>query len=75
MWVANERRDFAGNFIETAEHDVLASGLHSGALKNVAQARAGKAGSAHCTFAPLNAGDLRAMEAASVAGALERVDD
>ena len=54
---------------------MLAGGLHSGALQNVAQAWTGKAGSAHRAFAPLDAGDLRAMEAASVAGAFEGVDD
>src|SRR5580658_5976661 len=72
---ANERRDFAGNFVESAEHDVLAGGLHSGTLQDIAQAWAGKAGCANRALAPLNAGDLGAMQAASVAGAFEGVDD
>jgi len=71
---ANEGRNLAGDFIEAAEHDVLSGRLDSGALQEVAQAWAGKAGGAYRTFAPLNAGDLWAMQAAAVAGALEGVD-
>jgi hypothetical protein len=54
---------------------VLAGGFHSGALEYVAQAGTGEPGGAYCSFAPLHAGDLGAMEAASVAGALEGVDN
>ena len=39
---ANEGRNFAGNFIESAEHDVLARGFHSRALQNIAQSWTGK---------------------------------
>src|SRR5271166_3671530 len=70
---ANERGDFAGDFVESAEHYVLACGLDSGALQDVAQAWAGEAGGAYSALAPLHAGDLRAMEAASVAGAFQGV--
>ena len=72
---ANERRNFARNLIESSEHDVLASRLHSGLLQNVAQARSGKPCRADRAFAPLNSRNLRTVKAASVARAFERVDD
>ena len=54
---------------------MLAGGLHSGTLQDIAQARTGKAGSTHRTLAPLDARDLRAMQATSVACAFKGVDD
>src|SRR5882672_8022775 len=72
---ADEGRDFAGDLVEAAKHDVLAGGFHSGALQHIAQARTRKACGANRAFAPLNAGDLRTMQTAPVAGAFERVDD
>ena len=58
---ANKGRDFAGNLIEAAEHDMLARGLYSGALQEFAQPRTRELRSTHCTLSPLNAGDLRAI--------------
>src|SRR5579863_7802977 len=72
---ANKGRNFAWNFVEPAKHDVLAAGFRSGALQHIAQARSGEAGGSHRTFAPLNAGNLGTMKAASVPGALESIDD
>src|ERR1700722_11702178 len=54
---ANKGRDFAGNLIEAAEHDMLARGLYSGALQEFAQARTRKPRGPYGTFSPLNAGN------------------
>lgn len=72
---ANEGRDFAGNLVEPAEHNMFARRLHPGALQHVVQSWAGKSRRAHRTLAPLNAGNLRAMQATAVAGALKSVND
>src|SRR3984957_17645155 len=72
---ADEGRNFTRNFIEAAQHDVLAGGLNPGALQNIAQTWASEPRSSDSPLAPLYARDLRAMQAASVAGALERVDN
>jgi|SRR5208283_4677496 hypothetical protein len=71
---ANKGRDFARHFIEPAEHDMLAGSLDSGALQDCAQARATETGRAHRSFAPLDAGYLRTIKAASVSRALKRVN-
>ena len=54
---------------------MFARGFHSGPLQNITQARTGKTGRAHRAFAPLDAGNLRPLQTASIASALERVDD
>src|SRR5437660_780198 len=72
---ANEGRDFAGNFVEAAEHDLLAGGFHSGTLQYIAQARTGETGGAHRSLSPLHAGNLWTLQATAVSGALECVDD
>ena len=73
-YAANERRHFSGDFIQAAEHDVLTGGLDAGALQEIAQSRAGETGRPNCSFLPLNAWNMRLLEAASVAGAFERID-
>src|SRR5271166_5920690 len=74
-YAANKGRDFDRDFVEAAKHDVLAGGLDPRLLQDITQAWTGKAGGAYGTLAPLNAGDLGALQAATVAGAFERVDD
>src|ERR1700722_681609 len=73
-YAADEGRHFAGDFVEPAEHYVLAAGFEAGSLQNIAQARPGKARCAHGPLAPLNAGDLRALQGAAISGALQSVD-
>jgi len=54
---------------------VLSSRLYSGTLQDVPQTRTGESGSAHGALAPLNTGNLRTMQTATVARALQRVDN
>src|SRR6202044_1448723 len=55
------------------EHHMFARGFHSGTIENIAQAWPGETGGTDRSFAPLDAGDLRALQIAAVAGAFERV--
>ena len=74
-YAANEGRNFAGDLVEAAKHDMFAGGLHSGALQHVAQARTGESCRTHRALAPLDAGNLRAVQTAAIAGTLKRIYD
>src|ERR1700733_10476204 len=72
---ANEGRNFAGNFIESAEHNVLAGRLYPCLLQHIVKSWTGKPCRAHCSLAPLNARHLTAMQAAAITGAFEGIYD
>src|ERR1700676_4973913 len=72
---ANEWGNFAGNLVESTEHDVFAGGLDGSALQNITQTRSREARRADRALAPLHAGNLRTVQAASVPGTFQSVDD
>src|SRR5258706_10162954 len=59
---AYERRDFAGNFVESAEHDILAGILDARFLQKNLQTRTREFRIADCAFAPLNPRNFRALQ-------------
>src|SRR5215467_14475092 len=70
---SNERRNLPWDFIQPAEHHMLAAGLYASLLQNIAQPRPRELRSTHGALAPLNAWNLRSMKTTPIPRALERV--
>src|SRR5229473_8560544 len=72
---ADEWRNFPGDFVQTAEHDVFARGFDAGVLQQVAKARTAKPGRTDGSPLPLNARNRGMMESTSITGTFQSIDN
>src|SRR5215475_4903118 len=73
--ITDKIRHFADRFVRSLEQDKFTGGFETCFFQQISETNTCPTGSAYCSFLPLNSGDRRIKESASVSRALERYSD